>query len=83
MNQSIYITKSIKIAYGTKTKNTPNVVATAFPPLNFKNNENVCPSIAAIPITIISNLSIPVILVNKSAPRTIPKYVGSAPFKNI
>ena len=37
------------MAFGTKIKNTPSVVATAFPPLKFIKIENTCPKIAQIP----------------------------------
>ncbi len=46
------ITAANKIAPGTNTINTPTVVATAFPPLNFIKIEKLCPKIAQIPTKI-------------------------------
>ena len=47
------VTTNIKTIFGTKYKNTPKLVATPFPPLNFKNGESVCPKIVNTPTKII------------------------------
>ncbi|MCX7943735.1 MAG: hypothetical protein N2746_04435 [Deltaproteobacteria bacterium] len=50
---------------------TPNAVATPFPPLNFKNKENICPNTARNP------LANPMLL----SKNLVPKITGSRPFE--
>ena len=79
INNIMKMINSISMAFGAKTKKTPKVVATPFPPLNFRKTEKVWPRIAIIPTTI---GSIPIILVIFCNVVILSaKKVGITPFK--
>ena len=70
-------TKQINPIFQFVISNTPNEVATPFPPLNPKNTGNVCPTTTKIPAICTNNALSEFLAI---APTKIAKSIATTPF---